>query len=216
MIQSIEAIGFDAYGTLFDVGSAGWAAPEVMATARTKQLQYSWLMSLMGQYADFHEVTRAAIEYALEQHHTTAGPIEEIMAAQTRVPIYAEVPEALDLCAPRRLAIVSNGHPDSLEAMAANAGIRDRLDLLVSAHNVRIYKPAPAVYQLAADAFEVHFGVPKDRWLFVSSNGWDAAGAAQFGLRVAWVNRSGLPRERIGGEPEVVVPNLLELAEQLS
>jgi 2-haloacid dehalogenase len=95
-ISGIEAVGFDAYGTLFDVTGARWAAPEVVATARQKQLQYSWLATLMGDYHDFRELTRRAIEYALAQHSVGGLDVDQALAAQTRLPPYPDVPEALE------------------------------------------------------------------------------------------------------------------------
>ena len=211
-VSGIDAVGFDAYGTLFDVTGARWAAPEVVATARQKQLQYSWLVTLMGDYHDFRELTRRAIEYALAEHGVEGLEVDQALAAQTRLPPYPEVPEALErLARGRRLAVVSNGHPESLEALLAGAGLGTWIPLVVSAHEVRAFKPAPAVYRLALD----RLGVGRERLLFVSSNGWDVAGAARFGLRTAWINRPGLPPEGVGPPPELVVPDLLALAAEL-
>jgi 2-haloacid dehalogenase len=212
-VTGIEAVAFDAYGTLFDVTGIPGLPVEAVATLREKQLQYSWLVSLMGRYRDFRELTRAAVEYTLARHQVRDVTVEQVMEAQLRLPLYPEARAALEgMGRGRRLAVLSNGHPESLEALLGTAGVRDRFEQVVTAHEVGIFKPAPAVYRLALDRLRVE----ARRLLFVSANGWDAAGAAAVGLRVAWVNRSGTPRERIGGEPELVVSDLGELAGHLA
>lgn len=209
-MPEFDAVAFDAYGTLFDV-LGNWAAPEVVASFRQKQLQYSWLTTLMGEYRDFREVTRAAVEYVLDQYDEP-GDVELIMREQLSITPFGDVRGALErLGAGHRLGILSNGHPDSLAALVGSAGLEGTFEWVVSVHEVRLYKPSPAVYQLLLD----RTGIPKERLLFVSSNGWDAAGAANYGLRVAWVNRTGAPADRVGGRPELVVADLQELAERL-
>lgn len=205
-------MAFDVYGTLFDMTGVPGLPPEAVATLREKQLQYSWLVSLMGRYRDFRELTRAAAEYTLARHRVRDLTVEQVMEAQLRLPLYPETRAALEaMGGGRRLAVLSNGHPGSLEALLGAAGVRDRFEQVLSAHEVRIFKPAPVVYRLALDRLRID----ARRLLFVSANGWDAAGAAAAGLRVAWVNRSGAPREGIGGEPELVVSDLAELAGRL-
>ncbi|HLH68447.1 MAG TPA: haloacid dehalogenase type II [Candidatus Dormibacteraeota bacterium] len=211
-MTGIEAVVFDAYGTLFDVNRIPGLPAEAVVTLREKQLQYSWLVSLMGTYRDFRDLTRAAAEHALARHRVRDASVEQVMEAQLRLPLYPEARAALDIIGRRRrLAVLSNGHPESLDALLEAAGVRDRFQQVMSAHEVRVFKPAPAVYRLAPN----RLGLAPERLLFVSANGWDAAGAAAAGLRVAWVNRSGAPREGIGGEPELVVPDLAELARRL-
>jgi 2-haloacid dehalogenase len=202
-------VAFDAYGTLFDITGEDWAAPEVIATFRQKQVQYTWLVTLMEDYHDFDQVSRAAIEYAAAAHSVDLD-IEDVLGRQVRIRTFPEVPDALERMrvGGRRLAIVSNGRPDSLNALARNAGVRDRFAAIVSVHPLRVFKPSPRVYRNALE----ELGVEPNRLLFVSSNGWDVAGAISFGLRVCWVNRAGAPAERIGGRPELEVRDLSELA----
>ncbi len=126
--------------------------------------------------------------------------------------IYPEVPGALDALAgegSRRLAVLSNGNPDMLEAGLAAAALRERFEHVLSVDEVGVFKPHPSVYELAPKAFQL----PAARILFVSSNAWDAAGARAFGFPVAWVNRAGLPFERLGATPNLIVADLAELAE---
>ena len=207
-MSDFEVVAFDVYGTLFDITGEDWAAHEVVATMRTTQLQYSWLVSLMGDYRPFSELTRAAVEHALAVHATDAD-VDRVMEGMLRIRPYPETVAVLDrLRARARLAVLSNGDPPSLEALLANTGVRDRFDWVISAAEVSVFKPAPAVYQRLLD----RTGVPRDRVLFVSSNGFDVAGAARFGLRVAWVNRRGSPSEGVGGQPELIVKDLADLA----
>ena len=206
----VDAVAFDAYGTLFDL-EGNWAAPEVVAEMRAKQLQYSWLLSVMGEYREFREVTRAAIEYTLDAFDIP-GDVEAILQHQLAITTFNEVRRALErIGAGHRLFILSNGHPEALKALVHNAGLEGVFQDLVSSHDAGVYKPSPKVYQLLLD----RSGVNRDRLMFVSSNSWDAAGAAAFGLRVAWVNRKSAPAERVGGKPEVVVGDLEDLATRL-
>ena len=213
MSADFDWVAFDAYGTLFDITGEDWAAPEVIATFRQKQVQYTWLVSLMEDYRDFDQVSRAAVEYAAAVHGVDLD-IDEVLGRQLRIRTFPEVPDALERmrAGGRRLAIVSNGRPDSLDTLARNAGVREMFAAIVSVHPLRVFKPSPRVYANAL----AELGVERDRLLFVSSNGWDVAGAAGFDLRVCWVNRAGAPAERIGRRPELEVRDLSELAAKLN
>ena len=218
-MDGIDALAFDLYGTLLEVASVGRAAAEVTADPaalvdlwRTKQLEYTWLRSLMGRYQDFWATTGDALDFALDRRGIVVDEKARarLLGAWLDVSPYPEVTAALDrLGATRRLAILSNGNPDMLEAGLAAAGLRERFDHVLSVDEVGVFKPFPAVYELATKAF----GLPAERILFVSSNGWDAFGARSFGLPVAWVNRAGAPLERLGTPPTLVVPDLTALAE---
>lgn len=220
-MDSIDAVAFDLYGTLLEVASVGRAAAEVTEDPaalvdlwRQKQLEYTWLRSLMGRYQDFWATTGDALDYSLDRlgievDDTTRA---RLMAAWLDVRVYPEVPGALSALAPRRLAVLSNGNPDMLEAGLAAAALRDRFEHVLSVDEVAIFKPHPSVYALALKAFDL----PAERILFVSSNPWDASGARTFGLPVAWVNRAGVPFERLGVAPDLVVADLSELAEAVA
>ena len=111
-----------------------------------------------------------------------------------------------------KLAILSNGTPAMLQAVIANSGLRTTFDAVLSVDPAGIFKPAPRVYQLAAD----HLGMPKEEIGFVSSNGWDAAGAKAFGFQVFWVNRAALPIEELDVRPDAVLKTLGELPAALN
>ncbi len=219
-IAPIEACVFDAYGTLFDVNSAAAQCRDLLggqhealaATWRRKQLEYTWLRSLMDSYGDFREVTADALAYALEKHgFSDAALPEQLMAMYERLEVYPEVPTVLTAlrAAGFKTAILSNGTPALLESACTAAGIGTLLDSVLSVESVGVYKPDRRVYRLAVD----RLGVEAERICFLSSNGWDAAGAAHFGLRVAWINRAKEPRERLPAEPEIELLDLRALPE---
>ncbi len=165
---------------------------------RQKQLEYTWLRSLMGRYQDFWTTTGDALDYSLER---LGIPVDEktrgrLLNAWLAVRVYPEVPEALG-GGRRPLAVLSNGNLEMLETSLAAAGIHDRFEHVLSVDEVGVYKPHPSVYELAVKAF----GLPAEQILFVSSNPWDAAGAGTFGFPVAWVDRTGVPSNGSGSRP---------------
>ncbi len=210
-----EACVFDAYGTLFDLNSAarrcidalGDKAAALSALWRTKQLEYSWLRSLMGRHADFWQVTGEALDHALAQLALAAPELRErLMEAYLTIDAYGDARTVLEALrrAKRPAAILSNGSPRMLQAAAASAGIAGLLDHLLSVEEVGIYKPDRRVYELAVR----RLGLAPDRVCFVSSNGWDAAGAASFGFHAVWANRAGAPRERLPAQPVAEIRSL--------
>ncbi len=216
--QNIKACVFDAYGTLFDVHSAvgrhkariGDAADAVSAQWRAKQLEYTWLRSLMGRHVDFRRVTADALDYAFDAHGIEDAALrEDLMQAYMALDAYPEVKKVLGALrdAGFRTAILSNGSPDMLEAAVSSAGIGDLLDANLSIEEVGIYKPDPRVYQLAVDRLDVR----PEEISFQSSNAWDAVGAATFGFQVAWVNRFGQRRERLTADPQAEIGDLNQL-----
>ncbi len=214
----IGACVFDAYGTLFDVHSAaarcrddlGEKADAVSQTWRVRQLEYTWLRSLMWRHADFWRVTGDALDYALEAHGIDDAALRDrLMDCYLELDAYPDVKDALERLkgAGLKCAILSNGSPDMLDSAARGAGIADLLDALLSVEDVGIYKPHPSVYQLAVD----RLGVAAERIAFQSSNAFDASGAASFGFRVAWVNRFGQQPERLPGTADAELASLAEL-----
>jgi 2-haloacid dehalogenase len=217
-IEGVEACVFDAYGTLFDVHSAvgrhtdrlGDKASAVSETWRTKQLQYTWLRSLMDRHADFWQVTGQALDYAFEMHGVSDDSLKkDLMAAYLSLDCYPEVPEVLENLkgAGFTCAILSNGTPDMLESAVKSAGIEACMDRLLSVEAVGIYKPDPKVYAMGPDAL----GISAERIVFMSSNAWDASGAAAFGFHVAWVNRFGQAPERLPGSIDAEINTLSRL-----
>lgn len=203
---AIQAVVFDAYGTLFDVHSAvareasrvGDGAARLSETWRSKQLQYTWLRSLMGRWVNFEQVTAEALDFALDQEGISDDGLRQaLLTAYDELACYPELPAVLATlgAAGVRTAILSNGSRRMLDAAVAHAGIGDQLAAVLSVDEVGVFKPDPRVYQLAVD----RLAVQADEILFVSANGWDAAGASTFGFRVAWVNRGKQAPERLPG-----------------
>jgi 2-haloacid dehalogenase len=206
---------FDAYGTLFDVHAAvrrhqdrvGPQAAFVSDLWRSKQLEYSWMLSLMKRYRDFWSLTEEALDYALQRMPPIDKSVRaDLLDAYWSCDAYREVPHVLKELKARgaKLAILSNGSPRMLAAAVKSAGIGDVLDDVISVDEVKVYKPDPRVY----DMVTTHFRLFPDAVSFQSSNRWDAAGAGAFGFRSVWVNRTGLPEEYNDIRPAAVLPNL--------
>lgn len=214
----IGACVFDAYGTLFDVHSAvgkggsalGDKAAAVSDLWRQKQLEYTWLRSLMRVHVDFRQVTADGLDYALASHGVDDPALRDrLLALYDDLDAYPEVPATLARLkeAGLKTAILSNGAPAMLTAAVASAGLGAQLDALLSVEEVGIFKPDPRVYQLAVDRLKV----AAPQICFLSSNAWDANGAAHFGFTVAWINRFRKEPERLPGEPAAVIHRLDEL-----
>ncbi len=209
---------FDAYGTLFDYASAAARCKDVLGTDwlafsdlwRRKQVEYTWLRSLMGRHIDFWHVTGESLDYALTVFKRQEPSLRSMLMQQyLTLDPFPEVPAMLQRLKDRRMktAILSNGSPAMLTSAVSTAGLSTLLDASLSVEEVGIFKPHPSVYQLVVD----RFSVPAQRVCFLSSNGWDAAGAAAFGFRVVWVNRAALPVENLPAAPDFEIRTLAEL-----
>ena len=205
----IQAIVFDAYGTLFDVYSVGAQAEqlfpgkgaELAALWRDRQIDYTRLRTLSNRYADFWQVTLDALRYAAQRLGLTLDEAAEkkLMSEYTCLSAFPENLEALRALKALGLplAILSNGTPRMLDIAVKSAGMQGLFDHLLSADAVRQYKTAAAVYELGPTAL----GLPPKQMLFVSSNAWDACGATWFGYTTFWINRSGQPPEQLDVAP---------------
>ncbi len=216
--RGIRACVFDAYGTLLDVHSAvgkhrsrlGEKADAVSASWRTKQLEYSWQRTILDRYVDFWRLTSDGLDFALDAHGVDDAALrDDLLNAYQSLDCFPEVPGVLKTLREAGLAtaILSNAPPMMLEAAVESAGIGDRLDAVISADRLGVFKPSAQVYRLALDELDV----ARTQVSFQSSNGWDAAGAATFGFRVVWCNRTGQARERMPDAPDVEVGTLDEL-----
>jgi 2-haloacid dehalogenase len=215
---TVRACVFDAYGTLFDFGSAAARCADVLgdktaavtALWRDKQLQYTWLRGLQGRHADFWQVTGEALDFTLETLGIPDTAIRErLMHLYRTLDCFPEVPGVLaDLKkAGFATAILSNGSPAMLADAVAGSKLALLLDHVISVEEVGVFKPHPRVYQSAVD----RLGVPAGAIAFQSSNAWDAHAASAFGMRVVWCNRYGQRRERLPGAPDREVRTLAEL-----
>ncbi len=193
--MTIKAVVFDAYGTLYDIQSVADVTEQafpgygeiITQIWRIKQLEYSWLRSLMQRYQDFSAVTRDSLVYTLRVlglRHDEAA-FARIMDKYLHLDLYPDASSALSAMKDKKLAILSNGSPDMLNALVANSGLDTMLDATISVDAKKIFKPSPHAYAL----IELTLGVAPREVLFVSSNPWDACGAKAFGLNVAWIER---------------------------
>jgi len=209
---------FDAYGTLFDFNSAvahcrdalGEKADDLSRIWREKQLQYTWLRSLMGRHKDFWQVTGDALDYAMESLNIRDEVLKtRLMSLYSTLDVFPEVPDMLRQLRSGGLktAILSNGSPEMLLSAAAATGIDHLLDAILSVEVAGIYKPHPSVYQIAVDSLSLE----PQAICFVSANAWDAHGASTFGMKVAWCNRYRQGREILSGSPDVEISSLAEI-----
>jgi 2-haloacid dehalogenase len=219
--STVGALVFDAYGTLFDVESVATIAERLFPRHgddlsrlwRAKQLEYSWLQSLMlassQRREDFAAITAHALDYAADalRLSLTAPARHRLLDAYLDLSPFPDVAPTLAALAPLPRIILSNGTRAMLEPLAAATGIALHLDAVLSADAAGIYKPSPRVYQLAVD----YLKLPPARIGFVSANGWDVVGAKAFGLTAFWVSRAGAPLERHGPRPDHVIASLAEL-----
>ena len=219
--MQVKGLLFDAYGTLFDVhsvieaGRALTSDPQALSTLwRQKQLEYTWLRSLMGRYEDFWSVTEAALAFACRRLSLELSPTQRarLMDAYLALDPFPEVRGVLARLRDIPCGILSNGAPRMLEAVVAHTGIGGHLRAVISVDEVRIFKPAPGVYALGP----VRLGVPKESVGFVSSNCWDVVGAKAYGFQVIWVNRLRAPLEELGLVPDLEVADLEGFARALS
>jgi 2-haloacid dehalogenase len=215
----MSAYVFDAYGTLFDVhaaiarhrAAAGPEADRFSEIWRSKQLEYTWTLTLAGHYVDFWTLTEQALDYALARVPSVDRALRpQLLDAYLRLDAFADASAALvDLKARgARLAILSNGSPRMLAAAVNAAGMTGLLDAVLSVEAVRAYKPRPEVYALATDGF----GIRPEEIVFVSSNRWDVMGAASFGFRPLWINRARIPDEYGDFAPLREISDLAALA----
>jgi 2-haloacid dehalogenase len=239
--MTIKAVVFDAYGTLYDVQSVSRAVAEtfpdhaeyIVQLWRLKQLEYSWLRSMMGRYEDFRQVSRESLQYTLGTLGLAADTpaMDRLIGAYDNLSPYPEAEQALTaLRGDYRLAILSNGSPAMLDALARNSGLDRYLDAVISVDAKRVFKPDPRAYELVQERLDVG----AEDVFFISSNGFDVAGARSFGFKVARIERvtpealrselhSGpigpaamfkaqrMQTECLGYEPSAILHSLLEL-----
>lgn len=216
--MALPAFVFDAYGTLFDVNAAiaryrqevGPDADRVSELWRSKQLEYTWTLTLAGRYAEFWSLTQQALDFALARVSSVDKRLKpKLLDAHFELGAYPDARDVLRELKRRghRTAILSNGSPQMLDAAVAAASIGPDLDFVLSVDRIRMYKPRPEVYALVPQIT----GIAPDEVVFVSSNRWDVMGAAAFGFRTAWINRANVPEEYAGTSSPLILTNLAGL-----
>jgi 2-haloacid dehalogenase len=193
--MTVKAVVFDAYGTLYDIQSVAAITEQafpgygeiITQVWRIKQLEYTWLRSLMRRYEDFSVITRESLAYTLRclGLKYDSDLFERIMEKYLHLDLYPDALDSIAAMKNSKLAILSNGSPAMLNALVRNTGLDGVLDATISVDSRKIFKPSPEAYAL----IETVLGVPPAEVLFVSSNPWDACGAKAFGLNVAWIER---------------------------
>ncbi|WP_201863362.1 haloacid dehalogenase type II [Microvirga soli] len=210
-----KAVIFDAYGTLFDVHSAvgrhmaqvGPDAARFSEVWRTKQLEYSWVLSLAGRYEPFWILTERALDYAFARFPNVDRSIRPLLLEAYRtLDAYPHVRQTLQALSTRglRTGILSNGDPGMLKAAVDSANLAGDLDVVLSVDAVQVFKTSPRSYDLVLQTLSI----AAEEVVFVSSNRWDIAGAAAFGFTPIWVNRLGLPDEYVDLAPGGVIASL--------
>lgn len=213
-----KAYIFDAFGTLFNLDIpteqidelANGKGAELLAIWRAKQLEYTWQRTLMQRYLPFNEVTKEALQFAMESVGVDDKKLPEILLPiYEKATAYSEVKATLDQLqqAGHITSILSNGTPQMLKNGANHAELTDHLDYIISVDNIRIFKPDPRVYNYALNVLNRF----EDEVIFISSNQWDVAGAAAFGLPTLWLNRKKEIRQPILAADQPTIFSLSEL-----
>ena len=219
--MNIKVCVFDAYGTLFDVNSAArrcaeepgrekfaisW--PSISAQWREKQLSYSWLLTVLKEYTDFWEITENALDYALEFVGLSSDKElkQRLLKLYAQLDAYDEVHSVLSKLKGKSItcAILSNGSKFMLNSAIQSSGIKAFIDKVMSVDDVRTFKPDPLVYKMVVD----NLFCQKKEVLFISSNGWDIAGAASYGFETMWINRLCAPVDRLPFKPDFIATDL--------
>ena len=211
---------FDAYGTLFDVTSATRIVAneeeyssfpnhsvKVSNSWRIKQLEYSWLRNIMHEYIDFWQITKDALDFALEENQIKNEKLRQrLLDVYWNLSAYPEAQDVLTTLKANNIqtGILSNGSKQMLNSAVVSANLENYLDKIISIDGIEIYKPDPKVYEMVLD----QFNCKKEEVLFISSNGWDIAGASKFGFTTLWVNRNLIPKDRLTFMPNKITNNL--------
>jgi len=211
---------FDAYGTLFDVTSATRIVAneekyssfpnhsvKVSNSWRIKQLEYSWLRNIMHEYIDFWQITKDALDFALEENQIKNENLRQrLLDVYWNLSAYPEAQDVLTTLKANNIqtGILSNGSNQMLNSAVVSANLKNYLDKIISIDGIEIYKPDPKVYQMVLDQFNCKI----EEVLFISSNGWDIAGASKFGFTTLWVNRNLIPKDRLTFMPNKITNNL--------
>jgi 2-haloacid dehalogenase len=213
-----SAFVFDAYGTLFDVhaavrrhaGEVGPDGPAISDLWRVKQIEYSWVRTLMGSYLDFWQLTEQALDFAFAKYPSADPALKpKLLDAYRDLDCYPEVPAVLKALKAQgaRIAILSNGSPAMLETAVRKAALDTVLDDVFSVDPIRRFKTDQSVYELVTTAWRLY----PDAVSFQSSNRWDIAGAAKFGFHTVWINRTNQPDEYKDHAPNLILPSLKRL-----
>ena len=217
------AVVFDLFGTLLNIASLRDAAATVapdpvafVATWREKQLAYAFASAIMDTHEDFDAMTGHGLRYAAAKYGVALDDAahKRLVEAWEQVAPYDDALASLEAlsAAGIRCSVLTNGTPSTSEKAMAHAGIARYVDSLLSVESVAVFKPSRRVYDLVTS----HYACAPEDAIFVTSNGWDATGAAAFGLQVVWCNRLAAPPETFGPPPRWTIASLDGLAEAVA
>jgi 2-haloacid dehalogenase len=221
--EPVETLTLDSFTTLVDVHGPTREAlaehvedPDAVASLwRSRAVDYRMVATFLDAYEPYRQTTREALEYALavHGHDLPESAVDGIVATFDRLPVFDDVRESV-----RRLvdagydvAVLSNGEPDLLASIVERAGIEDLLSAVVSADEIRAYKPAAAIYERAVE----RTGTPTERIAHAATPWYDVYGAMGAGMHGIWVNRRNRPWDTFDGEPALIVDSLAGLADAL-
>ena len=212
LAQPLQAVLFDAYGTLFDVYSVGLLAEQffpgqgnaLSVLWRDKQIEYTRLVTTSNHgahYQPFWDLTRAGLRYSCKRLKLQLSPEQEaqLMNQYRHLSAFPESKAVLQALKARGIVtgILSNGDPDMLGIAVRSAGLEGLLDHVISVDDVRKYKTHPEAYALGEKAT----GLKASQIAFVSCNSWDALAATWYGYQTLWDNRYQMPFEELGTQP---------------
>ncbi len=221
MAPPVRALVFDAYGTLFDPFAVKTRAEELFPGSgaalsqlwRAKQLEYSWLRTLMGRYENFWKITEDSLVVSCRTLKLSCDEDQrkQLMHVYLTLPAFPDVKPALEKLSNLPLTILSNGSPEMLKPLVAANNMTHFFKNIFSVDALQMYKPRPEIYQHAVTSL----GIPKEAIGFISSNYWDIAGAASFGFRTYWLNRYSVVPDELSVTPAATVQTLSDLPAHL-
>lgn len=214
-----KAFVFDVYGTLFDVYSVAdkcnqyfpEKGEQISKTWREKQLEYTNLRQIMGNYKNFYSITKDALHFAVRKYgeEINEKAENELLKEYLYLTPYSEVKEVLNQLKNKKLAVFSNGSHDMLDPLIEKSELSGEFDQIISADEVKHFKPTIESYHYVSQILEVK----PEEVLFMSSNGWDISGAKNYGFQTAWINRQNLPIEELNLEPNIIYQDLSGILE---
>ncbi|MGC9673443.1 haloacid dehalogenase type II [Staphylococcus haemolyticus] len=214
-----KAFVFDVYGTLFDVYSVAdkcnqyfpEKGEQISKTWREKQLEYTNLRQIMGNYKNFYSITKDALHFAVRKYgeEINEKAENELLKEYLYLTPYSEVKEVLNQLKNKKLAVFSNGSHDMLDPLIEKSELEGEFDQIISVDEVKHFKPTIESYHYVSQILEVK----PEEVLFISSNGWDISGAKNYGFQTAWINRQNLPTEELNLEPNIIYQDLSGILE---
>jgi 2-haloacid dehalogenase len=221
-MQRIKALAFDYYGTIADKRALSGLIDRYhpgMGTALARHWfstsqRYCFQMGMMERYAPWDELTRRALDFACADLGVAIAPalVDELIEADATLPVYPDVPAALArLAAKYRLYVLSMGSAWMIKRSQQSAGIARHFAGIITTQGAAIYKPRKEAYALAAEISQLE----PEGIGFVSGNSFDVIGSKNAGLLTIWVRRHNQPLDPLGFAPDIVVTDLIEMADRL-